>query len=182
MITIYLACLAMGLVGIVGTLVVGEVDGDVGAGDGTGTGLPLLSVTTAATALFGLGAGGSVAALAGAHAVVAALASAACAIALVALTRGVLLPLLLRQQANSHISRQHYVGQLGTVTLAIAPGQWGEIVFTDPEGNRVRGQAISPEPDTLPVGAAVYIGEVDDKHLHVVAIPPEESSDSALRQ
>ncbi len=167
----FLACLAMGLVGLVGMIIVGEVGSDgPGAGDAA-EGLPFLSLTTAATALFGVGLGGSATLLAGGAGGVAAIAAAGCAIVLVFLTRGVLLPYLLRQQSNSHIGRHSYIGLTGTVTIAIEPGQWGEISFTDIEGSRVRARAVSAEPGPLPVNTPVYIGDVDDDNVHVVAIP-----------
>lgn len=176
MLTVYLACLVMGLIGIVGALVIGEAGGDAEAGDATGTGPPLLSVTSTATALLGLGAGGTAATSTGANPLIAGLVATASAIALVALTRGVLLRYLLRQQANSHLSRQQYIGLLGTVTIAIPPGEWGEVAFTDPDGNRVRGRALTAEQGPLPAGTTVYIGDVDDTHLHVVTAPSAEAS------
>ncbi|RDI32636.1 hypothetical protein DEU38_103373 [Rhodococcus sp. AG1013] len=181
MTTIYLACLAMGLVGIVGTLVVGETGSDVGDTDG-GSGLPFLSLTTVATALFGVGVGGSGASVAGGSGLVAALTATAGAIVLVGLTRGVLLPYLLRQQSNSHIGRQAYIGLVGTVTIPIAPGGWGEVAFTDTEGNRVRARAVSAEAVMLPVDARVYIGDIDADNVHVVAVPDDLASDSPLHK
>ncbi|WP_430334620.1 NfeD family protein [Rhodococcus sp. ACT016] len=172
----FLACLAMGLVGLVGTIVVGDAGSD--SGDAV-EGLPFLSLTTAATALFGVGLGGSATLLAGGSGGVAGIAAAGCAIVLVFVTRGVLLPYLLRQQSNSHIGRHSYIGLTGTVTIAIEPGQWGEITFTDVEGSRVRARAVSAEPAPLPVNTAVYIGDVDDDNVHVVAIT-DSTSDSAL--
>jgi len=166
----------MGLVGLVGSIVVGDAGSD---GGDAAQGLAFLSLTTAATALFGVGLGGSATLLAGGTGVVAAIAAAGCAIILVFLTRGVLLPYLLRQQSNSHIGRHSYIGLTGTVTIAVEPGRWGEIAFTDIEGNRVRARAVSAEPAPLPANTAVYIGDVDDENLHVVAIP-DSASDSAL--
>ncbi|CAM2866763.1 NfeD family protein [Prescottella defluvii] len=175
----FLACLAMGLVGLVGTLVVGEGGSDgPGGGDAAG-GLPFLSLTTVATALFGVGLGGSAVMLSGGTGGIAAIAAAGCGIILVGLTRGALLPYLLRQQSNSHLGRDSYIGLTGTVTIAIEPGLWGEISFTDTEGSRVRARAVSAEPAPLPVNTPVYIGDVDDDNLHVVTIP-DGASDSAL--
>lgn len=176
---IYLACLMMGLIGIVGALVGGDTGAD---GGDSGGGLPWRGLTTLATAFLGVGAGGCAATALGAGTIGAALSGAGSAIALVAVVQGLLLPYVLRQQSNSHIGRQDYIGLIGTVTLPIAPSSWGEVTFTDPDGTRVRGRAVSAEPVILPAGAVVYIGDVDDIYLHVISIPPADEADPSLHQ
>ncbi|WP_420750656.1 hypothetical protein [Rhodococcus sp. O3] len=166
----YIACLAMGLVGIVGILVGGETGSELGdAGDG----LPFLNLTTVATALLGIGVGGGTATLLGFGTVAAAVAAACTALVLVVVTRGILLPYLLRQQGNSHTGRLSYIGLTGVVTLSIEPGGWGEIAFTDTEGNRVRSRAVTAEATALPADSRVYIGDVDEQVVHVVSIPDD---------
>ncbi|MFZ2527531.1 MAG: hypothetical protein WAX14_07740 [Rhodococcus sp. (in: high G+C Gram-positive bacteria)] len=164
----YIACLAIGLVGIVGTLIVGEIGSEFG-----GDGLPFLNLTTVATASLGVGVGGGAATLLGFGSVPAAVAAAGTAAIMVLVTRGVLLPYLLRQQGNSHTGRASYLGLTGVVTLTIEPGGWGEITFTDTEGNRVRSRAVSTETAALPANSRVYIGDLDDDVLHVVSIPDD---------
>lgn len=164
---VFAVCFVVGLVGLLGTFVVGEV-GDIGGGHGDG--LPFLSLTTIATAAFGFGAGGWLAALLDAHVVVAFGAAVVGAAVLVLLVRGLLLPYLLRQQSNSHIGRASYIGGLGRVTLEISAQGWGEISFVDSEGTRVQARAINSGTGALAAGTTVYIADVDEEYLHVVAV------------
>ena len=179
MATAFIVCLAMGLVGIVGVLIVGEAG--AGLGDTGSDGLPFLSLTTLATALLGFGAGGGAVTALGGEAWVAGVAAVGAAAVLVVLTRGLLLPYLLRQQSNSQISRLSYIGLTGTVTIPISPDGWGEIAFVDADGNRVRSRAVTTEPAVLPTGTPVYISDAfDDEHLHVVSIPDSSTTNNAL--
>ncbi|QNG19973.1 hypothetical protein G4H71_14705 [Rhodococcus triatomae] len=162
----FVICLVVGMVALLGAFLVGEL-ADLGADV---DGLPFLSLTVVATGLFGFGAGGVAGTWAGLGTVAATLLAVGLAIVLVVGTRGLLLPYLLRQQANSHIGRTSYIGSIGTVTLAVEPGGWGEVSFVDPEGNRVLGRAVSDEPVALTPATTVYIADVDDQYLHVVAI------------
>lgn len=175
----YIAFLAMGLVGIVGTLIVGETGPELGdaAGDDS---LPFLNLTTVATAFLGFGAGGGTATLLGFGTAATAITAVCTALVLVVLTRGVLLPYLMRQQGNSHTGRLSYIGLTGVVTLSIDPGGWGEIAFTDTEGNRVRARAVTAEKTALPANSHVYIGDVDDNVLHVVSIPDDPRTEPSL--
>ncbi|MDJ0113045.1 hypothetical protein QM646_41765, partial [Rhodococcus erythropolis] len=116
------------------------------------------------------GAGGVAATLADAPTLVAVIAALALAAVLVVVTRGLLLPYLLKQQDNSHIGRASYHGLLGTVTLTIAAEGWGEVSFVDAEGNRVQAKAVSAQPMVLTTGTTVYIADVDDQYLHVVTV------------
>lgn len=173
----FVVCFVVGLVGIVGSFVVGEL-GELTGGAG-GDGMPILGPTTIATALFGIGAGGMVAAGFDLGVVSSLLVAVLGGGVLVSLTHGLLLPYLLRQQANSHVGRDSYIGALGTVTLALAHGGWGEVSFTDEDGGRVRARAVTEEPRDLPVGTRVYIADVDSDYVHVVAVP--DSSDPDLQ-
>lgn len=171
MTTVFLATFVIGLAALAGTAVFGEFDSDVGD-----DGLPFLSLTAAATALFGLGAGGLVGELAFDSTAVAVPLGLGTAVVAVFLTRGLLLPYLRRQQANSHTGRAAIIGTVGTVTLDIPAGQWGEVEFTAPDGGRARMRAISDEDGTLRKGARVYINDADKTQLHVVAIPPTDQN------
>jgi hypothetical protein len=84
---------------------------------------------------------------------------------------GLLLPYMRRQQSNSHRGRSSYVGLLGTVTLEVPPGGWGEVSFVDADGNRVFSRAKSDEADALPKATRVYIADIDPDFVHVVAVP-----------
>ncbi|MDI9918266.1 hypothetical protein [Rhodococcus sp. IEGM 1379] len=160
-------CFVIGAVALIGAFAVGEVT-DLGSGHGDG--LPFLSLTTLATALFGFGAAGAVATIAHLSTPIALTAALALGISLVATTRGLILPYLLKQQDNSHISRTSYVGLLGTVTLTIMPERCGEVSFADTEGNRVHATAISLHRAPLTTGTIVYIADVDDQYLRVVTV------------
>jgi hypothetical protein len=167
MTTFYLATFVIGVLALVGTLVFGEL-GDTGSG---GDGLPFLSLTTLAIALFGVGAGGLVGQLTSGSAPVSVLLALGGGLGAVFLTRGLLLPYILRQQSNSHTGRASFVGQIGTVTITIPAGQWGEVEFTAPDGGRTRMRAVSDEEGTISKGARVYISDADKRNVHVVAIP-----------
>lgn len=167
MLTAFIVCFVVGIVGLLGTFTVGEFSD---LGDGHGEGLPFLSLTTFATALFGFGAGGWISVLAGVSAPLALAVGVAAAAALVLATRGLLIPYMVRQQDNSHIGRISYIGLLGTVTLDVTADGWGEVSFADSEGNRVGARAISSGKVTLPRGATVYIADVDENYLHVVPV------------
>jgi hypothetical protein len=97
--------------------------------------------------------------------------AAGSAVALVAALNGLLLPYLRRQQANSHRSRASYIGLLGTVTLDVPVGGWGEVSFVDADGNRVRSRAKTSEPGALTKSTQIYIADVDADYVHVVAVP-----------
>ncbi|WP_438472884.1 hypothetical protein [Rhodococcus erythropolis] len=167
MFVVFTICFVIGVVALIGAFAVGEV-ADLGGGHADV--LPFLSLTTLATALFGFGAGGVAATLADAPRLVAVIAALALAAVLVVVTRGLLLPYLLKQQDNSHIGRASYHGLLGTVTLTIAAEGWGEVSFVDAEGNRVQAKAVSAQPMVLTTGTTVYIADVDDQYLHVVTV------------
>jgi membrane protein implicated in regulation of membrane protease activity len=140
---------------------------DIGHGDG----MPFLSLTSISTALLGAGTGGLVATWAGSTSPVAGVVAAGSAVALVAALNGLLLPYLRRQQANSHRSRASYIGLLGTVTLDVPVGGWGEVSFVDADGNRVRSRAKTSEPGALTKSTQIYIADVDADYVHVVAVP-----------
>lgn len=167
MLTAFIVCFVVGIVGLLGTFTIGEFSE---IGEGHGEGLPFLSLTTVATALFGFGAGGWISALISVPSPVAAVIGLGVAAALVLATRGLLIPYMIRQQDNSHIGRTSYIGLLGTVTLDVKADGWGEVSFADSEGNRVGARAISSGKVTLPRGVTVYIADVDDNYLHVVPV------------
>ncbi|SNT45856.1 NfeD family protein [Rhodococcoides kyotonense] len=167
MLTVFIVCFVVGIVGLLGTFTVGEIS-DFGSGHGEG--LPFLSLTTVATAAFGFGAGGWITAALSSSDLAASAVGAALAVVLVISTRGLLIPYMLRQQDNSHISRTSYIGLLGTVTLPVDAEGWGEVSFADAEGNRVGARAISSQGTSLARGITVYIADVDDTYLHVVPV------------
>lgn len=133
---------------------VGGHAGDAHAGDG---GAPTwLSASVVAAALFALGATGYTALryqaatpLAWAVAVVGGLLVGFCAL------RFVLRPLA-RQQHNSLIGRDAYVGCRGRVTLRIPAGGRGQVAFADPQGAMVYERAASTG-DELAGGAHVLV-------------------------
>ncbi|MFH5209969.1 NfeD family protein [Antrihabitans spumae] len=172
MTAVLIACFAVGVVALAGSLVVGEFGGDhqIGAG-GHGDGISFLSLTTIATAIFGFGAGGLGTKFAGGSDALQISVGAAASVGLVALFRGLLLPYLQRQQSNSHFGRSSYIGLLGRVELSIPVDGWGEVSFVDPDGSRVRAKAKSAEPNVLPTASRIYITDVDDEFVHVVAVP-----------
>src|SRR3954465_7656865 len=115
---------------------------DVGHGVGH-DGLPFLSLTGLSAALLGAGAGGLISSWAGLGAVGSGLVAVGAAVVLVLAFQGLLLPYLRRQESNSQKSRASYIGLLGTVTLDVPVGSWGEVAFVDSDGNRVRARAVT---------------------------------------
>jgi hypothetical protein len=160
---IYLAAFIVGAVAVLSALLMV----DVGHGDG----MPFLSLTSLSVLLLGAGTGGLTGTWLHLGAPVTAAIAAACAVILVFALNGLLLPYLRRQQANSHKGRASYIGLLGTVTLDVPAGGWGEVSFVDADGNRVHSRAKTSEPAALPKSTQVYIADVDPDFVHVVAIP-----------
>jgi membrane protein implicated in regulation of membrane protease activity len=160
---VYVATFVVGGIAVLSALLLT----DIGHGDG----MPFLSLTSISTALLGAGTGGLVATWAGSTSPVAGVVAAGSAVALVAALNGLLLPYLRRQQANSHRSRASYIGLLGTVTLDVPVGGWGEVSFVDADGNRVRSRAKTSEPGALTKSTQIYIADVDADYVHVVAVP-----------
>lgn len=162
MTAVYLAAFAVGAIALLTALALTDIGHD---------GMPFLSLTGVSAALVGAGTGGLVgtwARLGGLGAGVLGLGSA---VALAGVLHGVALPYLRRQQSNSQHGRTTYIGLLGTVTLEVPAGGWGEVAFVDPDGNRVRSRAVSGEPLALTKDTRVYIADVDREYLHVVAVP-----------
>ena len=163
MTAVYVATFVVGGIAVLSALLLT----DIGHGDG----MPFISLTGVSAALLGAGTGGLIGTWAGLNSLVAGLVAAGSAVALVAALNGVLLPYLRRQQANSHHGRASYIGLLGTVTLDVPVGGWGEVSFVDADGNRVRSRAKTNEPEALPKSTQIYIADVDADFVHVVAIP-----------
>ncbi|MGV0746822.1 hypothetical protein [Mycolicibacter heraklionensis] len=161
---VYLAAFAVGAIALLTALLLTDIGHD---------GMPFLSLTGMSAALVGTGAGGLVATWAGFSALPAGALGLGTGVTLAFILHGVVLPYLRRQESNSQHGRSAYIGLLGTVTIDVPPGGWGEIAFVDPDGNRVRSRAISPEPQTLTKATRVYIADVDADYLHVVAVPAQ---------
>ncbi|CAJ1508543.1 NfeD family protein [[Mycobacterium] holstebronense] len=164
MTAVYLAAFAVGAIALLTALLLTDIGHD---------GMPFLSLTGMSAALVGTGAGGLVATWAGFSGLPAGALGLGTGVTLALILHGVVLPYLRRQESNSQHGRSAYIGLLGTVTIDVPPGGWGEIAFVDPDGNRVRSRAISPEPQTLAKATRVYIADVDADYLHVVAVPTQ---------
>ncbi|MBS9535632.1 hypothetical protein KIH27_18770 [Mycobacterium sp. M1] len=162
MTTVYLAVFAVGAIALLTAFLLTDIGTD---------GMPFLSLTGVSAALVGAGTGGLVGTWAGLGGLGAGALGLGSAVILAGLLHGVALPYMRRQQANSQHGRTSYIGLLGTVTLEVPAGDWGEVAFVDPDGNRVRSKAISAEAHSLAKDTRVYIADVDPDYLHVVAIP-----------
>lgn len=167
MTAVYVVAFVVGAVAVLTALLV--ADFDLGADT---DGLPFLSLTSLAAGLLGAGTGGLVSGWAGLGGLGAGAVALFSGALLILLLQGMLLPYLRRQESNSHLMRASYIGLLGTVTLDVPADGWGEVSFVDAEGNRVRARAVTAEIETLAKNSLVYIAEVDDEYLHVVAVPP----------
>ncbi|MET0473288.1 MAG: hypothetical protein ABW001_01495 [Mycobacterium sp.] len=162
----YLAAFIVGGIAVLSALLLADVGHGVGH-----DGLPFLSLTGISAALLGAGAGGLISSWAGLGTAGSGLVAVGAAVVLVGVLNGLLLPYLRRQESNSQRSRSSYIGLLGTVTLDVPVGSWGEVAFVDSDGNRVRARAITSEPDVLAKDTNVYIADVDADYLHVVEVP-----------
>ena len=166
MTTVYLVAFIVGGIAVLSALLLADFGHGAGHED-----LPFLSLTGLSAALLGAGAGGLISGWAGLGTLGAGLVALVTALVLVLALQGVLLPYLRKQESNSQRGRSSYVGLLGTVTLDVPAGSWGEVAFVDADGNRVRSRAISIEPGLLAKNTPVYIAEVDADYVHVVAVP-----------
>lgn len=162
MTAVYLAAFVVGGIAVLSALVLTDIGH---------SGMPFLSLTGLSGALLGAGTGGMVATWAGLRTLGAGAVALASAVLLVLVLHGVLLPYLRRQESNSQHGRSAYIGLLGTVTLDVPVGGWGEVAFIDPDGNRVRARAVTGEVDVLTKATRVYIADVDADYVHVVAVP-----------
>ena len=163
MTAVYLAAFVVGGLAVLSALLL--------TGVGHGDGMPFLSLTSVAVALLGAGTGGLAGTAAGLRGWGTAALALGSAALLLGVLHGALLPYLRRQQGNSHRGRSSYIGLLGTVTLDVPAGGWGEVSFVDADGNRVRSRARSSEPQNLPKSTRIYIADVDAEFVHVVAVP-----------
>ncbi|WP_099021854.1 hypothetical protein [Mycolicibacterium palauense] len=171
MTVVYLGLFAVGGIGVLAALLL--TDFDVGHADVGHSlqGMPFLSLTSLSAGLLGAGTGGLVSGWSGLGGLGAGVIAAVSGLALILALQGLLLPYLRRQEANSHRGRSSYIGLLGTVTLEVPAGGWGEVAFVDAEGNRVRSRAVSAETAPLSKSTRVYIADVDADYVHVVAVP-----------
>jgi hypothetical protein len=160
---VYLGAFVVGAIAVLSALLLAEFS--IGGGHGA-DGLPFVSLTSLAAAGTWTDLGD----------VLSGVIAAVCAVVLLLGLQGLVLPYLKRQQSNSHKGRISYIGLLGTVTLEVPSGGWGEVAFVDADGNRVRSRAVTAEPHALPKSTQVYISDVDADVVHVVsiegAIPP----------
>ncbi len=162
----YVAMFAVGAIAVLTALLL--TDFDLGAHH---DGLPFLSLTGLSAGLIGAGTGGLISSWAGLPAVGAGAVALGCGVTLMAAFQYLLLPYLRRQEGNSHRGRADYIGRLGTVTLEVAPGGWGEVTFLDADGNRVHARAVTAETAPLAKSTRIYIADVDADVVHVVAVP-----------
>lgn len=77
---------------------------------------------------------------------------------------------LAKQQYNSLLSRQSYVGLLGRVVLSIPEDGFGEIEFRDANGATVRQKATSTE-GAIAYNTAVFITDVTPNDVTVEIYP-----------
>ena len=72
-----------------------------------------------------------------------------------------------RQQSNSLLSRESYVGSRGHVTLGIRSGESGLVRFLDRNGTPVTDFAIAGDGVELPAGTDVLVVDVTAQHVVV---------------
>lgn len=72
-----------------------------------------------------------------------------------------------RQQSNTLLSRDQYVGSRGRVTLGIRSGETGLVRFIDPNGTPVTDYAVAGDGGDLPAGTDVLVVDVTPQHVVV---------------
>jgi membrane protein implicated in regulation of membrane protease activity len=154
--------LAAGLAFLILTLFLGEIGDLVGGNTDVahGGGLPWMSFTTVSLALVGWGLSGLIAVHLGLTSWLVFLAATAISVLFVVAVMLLIIKPLLRQQANSLVSQQSYVGSQATVILDISPDNAGQIQLTDPNGALVTLPAASTNAVSIPKGSTVIISEI----------------------
>jgi len=72
-----------------------------------------------------------------------------------------------RQQSNTLLSRDSYVGSRGRVTLGIRSGETGLVRFIDPNGTPVTDYAVAGDGGELAAGTEVLVVDVTPQHVVV---------------
>jgi len=78
---------------------------------------------------------------------------------------------LKRSGGNAHYGRVFFQGKIGTVDMAIDPGEWGMVNMSDPTGGLTPQKAISGEKVAIPVGQQVIVINVGADFLTVETSP-----------
>ena len=87
--------------------------------------------------------------------------------AMAVLVRQLVLVPMWRQQSNSLLSREQYVGSRGQVTLGIRSGETGLVRIIDPNGTPVIEFATTSDGSALPAGTDVLVVDVTERHVVV---------------
>lgn len=152
---LFVVTAVLGITVLFVSLVFGEIFDLIGDIDVDGPSWMSSSMLSAAIAAFGIS--GFVAISSGARGIWAILVAIVVGAAIGFIVVNFIQKPLARQQGNSHISRESYVGQNASVTLRIPPGGWGEVRFRDTNGAQVSERAYSATPTEVPAGARVVI-------------------------
>lgn len=78
---------------------------------------------------------------------------------------------LQRSGGSIHYGRGYFQGKIGTVDMAIDPGQWGMVNFRDPAGGLTLQKAVSTDKSTIAVGQKVIVVDVGADFLTVETSP-----------
>lgn len=144
------------------SLVLGEIfefgDHDVDfGGDADHSAVSWFSTKLLGVGMVGLGGFGYLAASYGAPAPLAWLTAILAFFAVAFGTFFLVLKPLSRQEANSLLNKESYVGREGKVSLTIPAEGVGQIVFRDQNGGRVVTQAVSSDERAIPSDTLIYI-------------------------
>ena len=166
-----LAFLMMVIVGgafLIFSLFLGEISDFVGdhAGGSGHDGPGWASPTVIAGFLCAYGLTGFIASRSGLHGLLAFGLGAAVGLA-VAFGMVSFLRALSKQQGNSQLSSESYLGLTAVVTLSIPPDGKGEVQFRDNNGVLVRRAAASTWTQTMPSGTEAHIKSVLADHVIV---------------
>lgn len=126
-----------------------------------------LSLKVILAAMVGFGVCGSIAAFSGLPALLSwPLAVVGLLVFGIGIHQMVLKPLA-KGQSNSMLSRESYLGVLGTVTLSITEGGDGQVTFNNLNGARVTERATSTDGRPIAAGNQVMVIDVSDRGVVV---------------
>lgn len=164
------------LAGVSGTLFLisllfgGIADGIGGVFDTDTDGPAGLSLSTLLAAFTAVGVIGLVATTNGLGWWQSLLVALACGLGVGFLIQQFVSKVLVKNQHNTQISRDSYIGRTASVTVAAGPGRVGEVRFTDSNGASVSQPAIVDGDVTYPTGSTVVITSVNPGNVTISSL------------
>ena len=169
---VFVSMLIIGVGLLAVSLFAGEVSdlvGGGGDGDLTGDGLSWVSLTTVSIGLIGFGVVGLTATRYTEGWTSVLIGIIAGVVFVVIIRQFVLLPLM-RQQSNSQLIINSYVGRTASVVITIPSGGWGQVRLTDNNDAVVEYRARTTMGEPINTGTRVTIDEVNSDFVLVTPV------------